>query len=169
MNDVRNLKIALVSVFVIGAVFAGFNAFRFSQLNNRVADFNTAVSEAKTETEAKTLVSEFVSDTTVSSGALTTFAKKDEKKKKNGDCSFSLFGWCMSHYQNQSDDDDGGIGSGTSGGNYNPCFGDYSFGCNGGNPDAWMYIPASGSGSGTDSGTVRDPREFCTPTTSDGC
>lgn len=190
MNDVKILKIVLVTVFVVSAVFTGFNAYRYNQLNQQVQSFNTTIDSAKTEAEARTAVQDLVSATKLSTGASSASAKKDEKPKKNGDCSFSFFGICFSHYDNQPENGSGSGGSGVdpcsvgmqgfgcapTSGNYNPCFGDYSFGCNGGNPDAWMYQPntttpaGTGTGSsGTGAGTDRDPREFCTPSTSDGC
>ncbi len=102
MNDVKVLKIVLVAVFVSAAVFTGFNAYRYSQLNQKVADFTQNMKAIKTTEDAKLVTADFISNTSVPSGAMSTFAKKSEKKK-NGDCSFGFFGMCFTHYQNQVD------------------------------------------------------------------
>ncbi len=94
MNDVKTLKIALVAVIAIGAVFGGVYAYRYQQLNSEVAGFSEQIQTVETEEDAKVAVQTFLDNTSADTIASSASAKKDGTKKK---CKFGFFGFCFVH------------------------------------------------------------------------
>ena len=122
MNNVRTLKIVLVAVIIVSAVFLGYGAYKNEQLESKVAVFSENIQSVKTEVDAKKEVAAFVASTQPApSLALSASAKKESSGSGNSP-------WC--HLFNLPGIRDCPNGSGT------PNIDNSDFG--GSYDDAWM-------------------------------
>ena len=83
----KTLKIALVAVIAIGAVFGGVYAYRYQQLNSEVAGFTEQIQAVETEEDAKVAVQTFLDNTSADTIASSASAKLDSGDgKTKPDC-----------------------------------------------------------------------------------
>lgn len=85
MNNVKQLKIVLVIVLVLGIAFSGYYATKYQALSSEVAGFSDSIQTVKSEQEAKVSIGTFLDTVDSQSLASSAYAKKD-----NGSCNW----WC---------------------------------------------------------------------------
>ncbi len=76
MNDPKILKISLAVVIIAAAMLGGITSYRYSTLNRSVETFSTSIGRAENDTEARTVINQFLSETEHSTVATSASADK---------------------------------------------------------------------------------------------
>ena len=63
MDALKGLKAALVLVLVVGSALLAWTTYLERKQNRQIEDFSNAVSQVKSEAEARTIIKNFLADT----------------------------------------------------------------------------------------------------------